>query len=256
VFAGEMRETLRQTILVLGFYILVPVLYIADLTGVRSQMSFLWYLSNGLNLNIVILVIYLAWNMFRSEERDGAREYLLSLPLSRWKILISKLVPRMLVLVPVLFLDQALAVLRYGTENVLSGRLMPMNVLLFMFIVTYVFCSGFVLGIIGRTSLLAVSILSVMAFAMFTGQLVIWIVFRLAALFKEAMPYGVFSFLLRHNASIDFLIYTGVLALIARPIYRKWDLGSKRSRELIFARRAVIPMLVLSVPVLRLLFSI
>ena len=252
MFAREMRETARQTLFVLAFYILVPVLYLIDLTGVRSQMTLLWYLSNGLNLTIVILIVYLAWNLFRPEERDGATEYLLSLPVSKWKILLSKVLPRLIVLIPILVIDQTLVNLRYSIESAISGRILYATFLHSLYIASLVVLCGFVLGIIGRKRILSVSIMAMVTLTYYNG-IVFFYLSRGFRLLGIQMPYDLFRFLMRNHTTVDYLLFVAVLALISWPLLRRWDMGSSEGRDLLFAKRAFIPMLLLIVPFIRVL---
>jgi hypothetical protein len=265
LFAREMRETLRQALFILAFYALVPLLYLLDLTGV-GQMSFLWYMSNGLNLNILVLAIYLSWNMFRPEERDRAMEYMLSIPVDRWSILMVKILPRILVLFPLLLIDQVLA----------NNRVMIMDISLLqcMYIVSFLLFCGFVLGLIGRKRPLGVLILAAMTLTYMpiisTGwwsSLTWWFVMRarlrifypcddvLRSIVSEVLPNPSF-FLLRNCRSIDFILITSVIAVAAWPLMRKWEVAPARGRELLFARRAILPMLILAFPLLSCLFKI
>ena len=53
----------------------------------------------------------------------------------------------------------------------------------------------------------------------------------------------------RLSQLLYILVEFGFLALILVPLYRTWDLKPARVRELSFAKRSLIPMIVLAFPV-------
>ena len=254
-----MCETLRQTLFILAFYILVPVLYLVDLTGVRSQMSFLWYMSNGLNLTFIILVIYLAWNMFRVEYRDGAMEYMLSLPVSSWKKLMFKVLPRIFVLLPFYVLDLLLVEVRLEREGVIFGRVIHGNLLEVIYLVVLVFLLGFVLGLIGRKGWTSSTVMIVMLFGAL-GTRVTWFysVRILGRSFISGLweAFGINYMILemRWGPTISYLTWLLLVGFAIRPLIKRWELGSPRERELVFVKRAFLPMLLMAGPLVYVLF--
>ncbi len=118
---------------------------------------------------------------------------------------------------------------------------------------------GFVLGLIGRKGWLSVSVLTVMIFSYFTAGISRFVSTRIFGRsfiisLLENFNFNVVGFEIRWGTTVDFLVWMLLLGLIVRPLFRKWELGSAKEREVIFAKRAFVPMLILAVPLVVLLF--
>ncbi len=69
----EILDTLKQTGLVLSFLLLIPIIFgINQMRFNEEALNFMWYFDWGLSYLIPVLIIYLAYNMFASEDSDGA----------------------------------------------------------------------------------------------------------------------------------------------------------------------------------------
>lgn len=244
----ELKETLRQTVFIIAFIILIPLLYLTDQAVCSSGVSFLEYMSNGLDLFILITAFYLAYNMFKVEERDGATEYLLSLPISRWNILKYKVVPRTAVLAILLLIGSIVNDLRSMDGSVLGlifvnwrvGKLYLIGFILFLQI------CGFMLGLVGRESwsarlMLLGMVLCVWQFGTITILIntLIEIVFGMRAVFRFSMWLQATC-----RTLLDFAVFYSLLWFILKPLFRIWDIKSMRVREIWFQKRAAFPMLV------------
>ena len=108
MFAKELRDTLRQMLGVLPLFTLIPILHLLNVNGASESMSLLEYSSTGFAGAVFLLALYLAYNMFQSEDDDGAAEYLLSLPVRRTTLFLAKTGPRLLVLAPLVLAAQLL----------------------------------------------------------------------------------------------------------------------------------------------------
>lgn len=256
MLAKEFRDTIKQTFFILVFYVFVPILYGMDQAAFNSGMGFLWYLSNGLALITIVLCFYLAYNMFRSEEQDDATEYLLSLPYSRTKVFVCKMLPRIIILIPFLLINLLLLHLRSGSEPALSGYLLHFNFTNNLLLLSLVLYFGFILGVIGRksriTGLILFTILSgvwnfdIWGFDILLPKQLIRGILQLtgklgltAIYLNEMLPW-----------KMSLLFIAVLMTFVFIPFYRKWDLTEKRSRELMFARRAILPMVISVLPVL------
>jgi len=94
----ELRDALKQFLECLLPLLIIPVAFVFDKYVIHSN----WRIADIFNYAfLVVLVIYplMAGTLiFQSEKKDNAFEYLLSLPLSRPKILADKIGPRLLFL--------------------------------------------------------------------------------------------------------------------------------------------------------------
>lgn len=247
----ELKETLRQTIFIMAFFILIPLLYLTDRAVYETGLTFIEYFSNGLDLFILITAVYLAYNMFKAEERDGATEYLLSLPISRLNLLVCKVLPRIAVLSVLLLIGFIVNDLRLSNGSVLGSIFMnwyPGYFYVLGFVIFLLIC-GFMIGLVGRTSWITSLMLLVMALCVWQGatttgaiQSIIGNVFgswHTAIRFQFAIHnYG---FVL-----INYSVYFALVAYILVPLLRMWDLKPIRVREVWFQKRAFLPMLVFS----------
>jgi hypothetical protein len=226
VFLKEVKDTLKQVGFIMAFLAVMPLVYLLDSSLYKTGVTFTEYMTGGFALLWMIAVGYLAYNMFRPEEKDNAVEYILSLPINRWKFLIWKTVPRVAVLlVPIVIIP-------------FVTNFIPIGIVAFVW---FAQLCGFTLGIVGRKSWIARSMLFVMTICVYIINSIqpefIWKDSFIASL----LPY--------------ILVEFGFIALILIPIYKKWDLKPVRARELSFAKRAMVPLIVLAFPVVYLFSS-
>ncbi len=244
----ELKETLRQTVFIMAFFILVPLLYLTDQAVFSTGLTFLEYMSNGLDLFLLITAFYLAYNMFKIEERDGATEYLLSLPITRWQLIRYKVIPRTAVLTILLLLGSVVNDLRISDGSVLGSVFINWRVGLFYLIgfIVFVQICGFMLGLAGRESwsirlMLLAMVLCVWQLGTFTLaiQQVVQKVFGWREEYRFLWYFGKNGL-----AFINFTIFFTLLWYILKPLCMIWDLKPMRSREIWFQKRAALPMLV------------
>lgn len=252
MFTEEMRDTVRQTLFVLPFFIIIPALYLLKVNTSAESTSFLEYSSIGLISAVYALGIYLAYNMFQSEDRDGAGEYLLSLPTTRTRLFLAKAIPRVVVIIPLMLLAQMLTAFADPAAGSGSGGGW-LSIWEHLFLLLTVLC-GFITGVIGRRSWLTIAVLSlVLLGTIHAGRAGVlsavlgfsnWIDLR-------AIPSGL------RMAYINTLIFFGRLGWILTPVmlfgaflpvYRKWALSSHRTMELAFAKRAGLLVVLLLIP--------
>lgn len=244
----ELRETLRQTAFIMAFFILIPLLFLADQAVYKTGLTSIEYISNGLDLFILITAAYLAYNMFKAEERDGAVEYLLSLPISRLNLFKYKVIPRIVILT-VLFLAGCLMnSLRRADGSVLGEIFINWRVGMFYLIgfIIFIQICGFILGLTGRESWSSRLILLSMV-------LCVWQYGTVTLVIKQIL-YKAFGWLTEMRFScflgkdgqalVDFAVFFVLLWYILKPLCGIWDLKPMRAREVWFQKRAILPMLV------------
>ncbi len=237
----------------MAFLAVMPLVYLLDSYLYKTGVTFLEYIGGGFALLWMIAVGYLAYNMFRPEEKDNAVEYILSLPITRWKLLIWKTVPRVAVLLALNLLTVCLGGGHFWFYS-FTGLL--------AFVVFSQVC-GFVLGIVGRRSWITRLMLFVMTICAFIINSVppvfIWkdVVNANSMLqyLPNLSPMLIWMDHVRFSQLSYILVEFGFLALILLPLYRIWDLKPIRVRELSFAKRSIIPLIVLAFPVVWLFSS-
>lgn len=140
----ELIATLRQTAAILGFLLLVPVVFWINQARLPDNPGFNHYLDWGLMIVLPFLALYLGYMMFEEEDRDGAHEYLQTLPLRNAKLLALKIIPRAIVLLPVFFTP-------WLRSNVCYWQIDVVNRFLYsLFLPGIILFSGFLLGISNR----------------------------------------------------------------------------------------------------------
>ncbi len=95
MFIKELRDTLRTFAQSLLILLIVPVVLLLDWHIFHSQ----WEITGILQpVFLAVVIVYAAFagvSIFQTEKRDRALEYMLSLPVSIWKIMAAKLIPRL-----------------------------------------------------------------------------------------------------------------------------------------------------------------
>lgn len=255
----ETRETLRQTAFVMSFFVLVPLMFLLDISVYRTGMTLTEYLSNGMDLFIMITALYLAYNMFKPEEEDGATEYLLSLPIGRMRLLAVKVLPRVAGVLILVLAGWVLYGILLSGGSALGCIFMNWRSGLVYMILLMVFIQGcgFTLGLVGRTSWSARVILLFMVVSVWQlGTFTILIHRFLKVLFDWTVVFNFFLALRAPwRAFIDFAVFYLLLWYILRPLMGKWDGKSFRLREIWFQRRAVLPLVLFLVLLLNRQFS-
>lgn len=249
MFFKELKDTLRQTGFIMAFFILVPVLYLIDHTFYNTGMNFSEYISNGLDLFILITAMYVGYNMFKAEEEDGAKEYLLSLPVSRWSLFLNKLTPRVIVLIPLLV--SGMLVYEFAETNGVAfgfflNWFLGFNNLIFLLI--FIQICGFILGLVGWESWITRLMLLVMVVCIWQYSsiaLVFENILRSIIGWRKMIELG-FGWYSSTNAYIDGIFNYALLAYILVPLLGMWDLKPIRVREVWFQKRAFLPMIVFS----------
>ena len=253
MFLKEIKDTLKQTGFIMAFLAVMPLIYLIDSSFYKTGVTISGYMVGGFALLWMIAVGYMAYNMFRPEEKDDAVEYILSLPISRWKLLTWKTVPRVAIL-----LGLNLLTVFVGGGHILFYSFIG----LFSFVVFSQVC-GFALGIVGRKSWIARLMLFIMVICAYIVNSIppkfIWKDFidasALVPYLPKISPMLVWMDHIRFSQLSYFLVEFGFLALILIPIYRKWDLKPVRVRELSFEKRAIVPLILLAYPVVYMLSS-
>lgn len=94
----EFADALKKLLECLTILIAIPLALVWDKFVIHFGWNFLDICNFVFVPTLVIYSVYSGANVFQSEKKNRAFEYLLSLPLSRWKIILYKIVPRMVFL--------------------------------------------------------------------------------------------------------------------------------------------------------------
>lgn len=94
----EILDALKKLIECLIVLIAIPICFVWDRLFIKFRWDFLDIFYLVLVITVVVYSIYSGANIFQSEKKDRAFEYLLSMPLTRVKIMIYKIFPRISIL--------------------------------------------------------------------------------------------------------------------------------------------------------------
>ncbi|MCK5132158.1 MAG: hypothetical protein KAR40_08425 [Candidatus Sabulitectum sp.] len=249
----EIKDTLKQTALVFSFMLLIPIIFgINNLRFPEEDLSFLWYIEWGVSYLISFLTLYLAYNMFASEDSDGALDYIRSLPVNKWKLLAIKILPRLAVTLLLVFAYRYQIEYRYtlGVAGISQSGMLLYH---FSFlpntgIFLMIMIAGFLLGISNRKNPFLVVALAMPVLYMILG--------------KASLPgpmyrsiyywwYGHFGYM-SHNVyrSMMFLFTTflqvylpSILSFtVLIPVFNSWDCSSGRIRSQRILKRIAGPL--------------
>lgn len=94
----EFREIIVPTLLRLSILLLFPLIGLLEIGQYISGPSYYMFISFILGLVTIWIASTYGIDAFRNEHKDQALEYLFSFPLSKFKIALYKLIPRISIL--------------------------------------------------------------------------------------------------------------------------------------------------------------
>jgi ABC-type Na+ efflux pump permease subunit len=94
----EVQDALKRFIESLLTLLIIPFTYLADKLVTKTGLDYPTLIQTAFIFTLVIYAAYAGATFFQSERKDRAFEYLFSLPLTRKKIILVKLVPRLVLL--------------------------------------------------------------------------------------------------------------------------------------------------------------
>ena len=91
----EARDALKRFIESLLALLIIPFIYVLDKLVMKTGLDYPSLIQTGFVVTLVIYAVYSGATFFQAERKDRAFEYLFSLPVTRRKIVVMKLVPRL-----------------------------------------------------------------------------------------------------------------------------------------------------------------
>ena len=91
----EIRDALKRFVESLVVLVIIPFVYIGDKLVTKMGLDYASLIQTGFFITLVIYAFYSGATVFQSERKDRAFEYLFSLPLTRRKIILAKVLPRL-----------------------------------------------------------------------------------------------------------------------------------------------------------------
>jgi hypothetical protein len=250
----EITDTLRQTASVLSFLLVVPLMFGINQLRLENNLSFFSYAVWGILAVTLLLVFYLAWTMFASDDKDGAQEYLKSLPLTNRNIFWMKVIPRfvaalLFILVANWLVDKywwTHGMSAVWTNSYADGHLAS------MFIVPAVaMIYGFLLGISGRRNpFLAIAFIIPVLYLLLSPGTRVQNSTLFFLYFHVMVPLGMmdlwFFNLLRVVSFIIAAVIPATLPLLVLiPVFKSWDAPSGRIRSHTILKRIAAPLMLI-----------
>ncbi len=247
----EITDTLKQTALVLSFLLLIPVVFGINQMRFQQDLYFPWYIDWAMAFLIPILLLYLSYMMFSSEDSDNALEYLKTLPIKKSTLLVIKLLPRFAAVFMLVFVYQILfrcfVPMEQGFSwfNLFSGS---WSVTHFTILILVGLFSGFILGISDRKNPFLAIALAIPVLYIFLSHG--WVPSSFLRFMYHAW-WQVFQHD-RYNdilwfLSLTFQVYLpSVMSLLVLiPVFKSWDMSSDKVRSQKILKRMAAPLLLI-----------
>lgn len=230
----EIMDTLRQTALVLSFLLLIPLIFWVNKMRLPGDLYLFDYLYAGITLDLQLLIAWFAYSIFSREDNDDASEYLKSLPVSRWKMLCIKILPRLAVVWILELILSATTMSKAGLMSYSYSTALMFPVLAML--------AGFILGISHRRNpVLIFSLMLLVTYPTLIGPIISYMLFigkgsPLIAL--HTSHYTLYRIL---RTLVIFLPSVLPIALLF-PVYKSWDCSSARIRSQRILKRIAVPV--------------
>jgi len=91
----EISDALKRFAESLMVLFIIPFVYIGDKLVAKTGLDYASLINMGFVITLVIYAVYAGTTVFQCERKDRAFEYLFSLPLTRRKIILAKILPRL-----------------------------------------------------------------------------------------------------------------------------------------------------------------
>jgi len=244
----EITDTLKQTALVLSFLLLMPIIFgINQMRFSNESLSFSWYIDWAMSFLLPILMLYLSYMMFASEDSDGATEYMKSLPVNKWKLLAIKILPRFVTIVLIAFVYHSI----FMAGFVHQGRffwfyysLESLSLLKSLILIITPLIFGFMLGISSRSNVfLALAFLLTMSYFVFAGfNFMSPLSHHLYHLWWTVFPNANINIFFALDSVLRIFLPTLLPVLVLIPVFKSWDVSSGMIRSQRMLKRMAGPL--------------
>jgi len=238
----ETRDTLRQTGAMLLFLLLIPLVYAFNNARFGGTMSLSHHFFYGCCFVLAATLLVLARFMFERECRDGAMEYLKTLPLTPARVLFVKVLPRLAVSWVLVWLF--VKVFFGGLFSLMRTGLTGWELFLLFFLPpALLLTGGFLYGVSGRKGALsALMLLILVLYIFFPGQDVAHSLFgAFLRRYGEGMSLGGVHAAPAISFTIGALLPPLLSLLALMPLFRQWQSTPEKVLSERIVRRAAIP---------------
>ena len=237
----EFRDILKPALNRSFLLLLLPFSYFLDsinLLNITGEKSYL-YLFCG---TFIAMTLWIAStygiDAFRFEHQDNSLEYLLSLPISRLKIILNKMIPRIFVITIFIVMLEIIA------GVMIQSRLRFLDTIIYFSFWIFLVVSFFLFGF-------SVSLIEVKHFRLFLNIFIVFcffhIAFGIAVLLKstfDSLSTVVISLL---GYILSSIIVNLILGISFASTYRNFDLKSLKLHGKRFTVKVMVPLFILSI---------
>lgn len=235
----EFREIMVPALLRLSILLLFPLLSLLGMTRYMDKDSYYQFISFILGLVTIWIASCYGIDAFKYEHKDQAMEYLFSFPLSKFKIALFKLTPRISILMVLIAVN--LAVDFMGFRGQLAGQ-GPLFYMLMVFspvcLVMFFLLAGFFVSMFFEKKKSRIFLNLVAIVSMITVSLGIHSLLMSTSLIRQV--YDI-------SFSAGCLVVLSAMGTAFISVYRKIDLKPAALHGRRFTWRALPPLLVLTV---------
>lgn len=237
----EIGDTLRQTGAMLFFLLPIPLLYALNNARFGGGTSLYHHFFYGGFFVLAAILLVLPRFMFERECRDGAMEYLKTLPLTPARVLWVKILPRLVV--SWIFVWLFVRVFFGGLFSLMTGLGGWELCLLFFLPAALLMAGGFLHGVSGRKGALPVLMLLIpVLYIFFPGQDVAHSLFvAFLRRYREGMSLGVLYAARAISLTIGVSLPPLLTLLALMPLFRQWQSTPEKVLSQRIVRRAAIP---------------
>lgn len=247
----EIIDTLKQTALALSFLLLMPLVFgVNQIRFSEESLSFAWYINWGMYFLLPILMIYLSYMIFASEDSGEASEYLKSLPVNKWKLLAIKILPRFVIILILLSVYVSL----FHENFVHQGRYAwffypgtPAAIFQAVLLILTLLLYGFMLGISDRKNpILAIAFAIPVLYILLTdchfNNSFSYFFYRLWWPHFQHTDINTFFVL---NSIFQIYIPSVLPILVLLPVFKSWDCSSGRIRSQRILKLMAVPLAII-----------
>ncbi len=247
MYKKEFMATLKQTMVILSFMLLIPVIHWVNeirLPGGTSSLG--TYMMNGGSLCFALLIAGLAYMMFSSEDNDDALEYLKTLPISKWELLKIKILPRL----AVLLVPAMAATLFFALQpSITVFELYFLAIAPVLLSILIALLLGFLLGLSDRKNPILIGSMTLLtSYPIFFGSI---LAHRISRYINDQTHVGipayeyapVYLYALVYFAVITVPVLITLYLLL--PVYKSWDCTAGKVRSQALLKRLAVPSILI-----------
>jgi hypothetical protein len=249
----EITDTLRQTASVLSFLLVVPLVFGINQLRLEENLPFSSYAIWWTLVVAPLLMLYLAYTMFASDDTDDAQEYLKSLPLPYRNIFWMKVLPRF-VSALLFILAANWLVHKYWWTHGMSAFWLSTDIegyLESVFMVAAAMIYGFLLGISDRRNpFLAIALMIPVLYILLSSDILVIrkiLYFLYSHVMKplELMHAWFFNLLRVVSFIIAVVIPAALPLLVLISVFKSWDVSSGKIRSQRILKRMAGPLVLI-----------